>query len=49
MSPLTVQVKHAEITTSFNTFGLQQINQNKSVNTKFKFFKEKSFNLLLEF
>ena len=48
MSPLTVKVKNAEIT-SFNTFGFKTINPNKSVNTKFTFFKEESFNLLLEF
>ena len=48
MSPLTVKVKNAEIT-SFNTFGFKTINPNKSDNTKFTFFKEKSFNLLLGF
>ena len=47
MSPLIAEVKNAEMT-SFNTFGFKQINPNKSVNTKFTFFKEKSFNLLLE-
>ena len=43
MSPLTVKEKN-DLITSFNTFGFKQINPNKSA-----FFKEKSFNLLLEF
>ena len=48
MSPLTVKVKDAEIT-RFNTFGFKTINPNKSDNTKFTFFKEKSFKLLHKF
>ena len=48
MSPLIADVKNAEMT-SFNTFGFKQINTNKSYNTKFKFFEEKSFSLLLGF
>ena len=48
MSPPTVKVKDAEIT-RFNTFGFKTLKYKQIRNTKFTFFKEKSFNLLHKF